>query len=234
MKKLMLLFLTLPFIINAKVIQRFDEDDLPAEVVSPKLDSPDAVQKRRILLKGKFEFGSNFVNVLNEPFSLGKGLNLSAGYHITENSSLHLRYTGWAQGQSDYSLALRQDSQKLRFDRVPQAQSTITLNGEYAFYYGKISLDRGLIFRTTMFAESGFGQTLFGTKNYLGIHAGFGQKIFFNKNFAFRVSLDYQNQQIPNPFSSDIKEASPIPDESAFAQTSRHNSVLGVGVVGVF
>src|SRR4051812_18766360 len=70
----------------------FSEEELPAEAVYPRLDTPKAVLARKLSFENRIEAGLNAGFLLDEAFYNNQFIGLQGTYSWTEASSAGVRY----------------------------------------------------------------------------------------------------------------------------------------------
>lgn len=153
-----------------------------------------SVIQRRYLPKTKrFEFFGGLVNVVNDPWFMGIGLDARLGYHLTEAWGVEL--TGVFLSNSE-----RQAIKSLYDEHAVQTDSIITAKGYYGGsvvwtpIYGKMGLFNRRIIPFDMYFSLGGGTTSVDGGNGGGtVHFGTGQIFAINKSLGFRWDFSWNN-----------------------------------------
>ena len=183
-------------------IVKFQDDELSQETVLPALGNVPAVKNRSINMSNKWEltpgFGWNFTEPIYNPLKL----TVQFGYHWSEQEGINIQYTKWSAGRnSQYSSQLEGPGIALKLDRIPNIDSSLFVNYERRFFYGKMSITKETIMHMHLYPLLGLGTTKYVHKNYFGANAGLGTKFFMTTWMAFRADFYFQFIQAPNPFS---------------------------------
>ena len=200
----------------------FPEEELPSEVVTPILDSRDAVRSRLVAMTGRFDVSLLTGWILDEPFYNNQYLSVSSVYHFNEGWGLGFEYLKFTSGPSSYGDQFKGSTQKLDFSRAPQVKSVMGLMLQKYFLYGKISWSKDTVTPIAAYFAADLTMADYGTKNLPWFSLGAGQKIFFGRNWGAEISLKAMVRQQINPLSQELSlNSTPAPNTSTFTTKTK-------------
>ncbi len=146
------------------------------------------VQNRTSSKNKKLELGGNYGTVSSYPFLTLKTWRGSAGFHLTENWSVHALFTKFKVSSSSALKLLEEQKKTTANTNFPD--TLMGLEVQWAPIYGKLSLLDAAIIYFDFHAKAGLGQVKTETGNYTAPFLGLGQQVHLSKLFSLR--LDYK------------------------------------------
>lgn len=151
------------------------------------------IQRRYLPKTGRFQFFGGLVNVVNDPWFSGIGLDARLGYHFTETWGVEL--TGVFLSNSE-----RQAIKDLYDQHGVKTDSIITAKNYYGGsiiwtpIYGKMGLFNRRIIPFDMYFSLGGGSTkVDGGTGGSTVHFGTGQIFAINKSLGFRWDFTWNS-----------------------------------------
>ncbi|MFZ3231796.1 MAG: outer membrane beta-barrel domain-containing protein [Pseudobdellovibrio sp.] len=211
----------------------FNEDVLPTESVMPKLDSNDAVRKRLLNHKSRFEVGVDYLWAIDELFFNTSLFGFQAYYHANNDIGYGFKYYQYSAGTNDYGKQFDQAAQ-LKFERAPAPKSIIALSMLNRIMYGKISMSKDKVLPFMVNLEYDLGVNKYGSKSLFYSSIGIEHKVYFKDNIGVGLMYQVHIHQVPNAVSVNIKESSPVPSESDFTTKTQISQCIALGVSYLF
>ena len=204
-----------------------NEDILPTESVFPLLDSEDMVMNRQLNHTHRFEIKADLLIALDELFNDNKLLGITGYYHFNNDLGFGLKYYQYPSAFNTYKQQF--DTKGVFLDRAPQPVSIFVVSLANRILYGKISVSKDLVLPLTLEAQYDLGVNKYGIQSLLYSAFSLSNKLYLQKKYIIDLSYTLQLHQVINPVSADIRQASPLPDESAFAKKLQFSQCLSVG-----
>ncbi len=212
----------------------FPVEELPSEAFPPRLDSPQAVNKKIVVFENRFEPKLTYGWLLDEPFYQSRYVAAGIAYSWNEFDSLSFRIMSWSKGISDYANQFSSTAASLRFARASGPELGYTLAYNYRLLYGKVSFSKEFVRPATLAVTYEAGMIKYGSKNLPLAGIGILNSLYFSKNWSFDIGLRLFARMALDPLSADLKAASPVPPESSFSSKLRISSSLDVGIAFLF
>ncbi len=208
------------------------EDLLPTESVFPLLDSEDMVMNRQLNHTHRFEVKADLLIALDELFNDNKLLGITAYYHLNNDLGFGLKYYQYPAAFNSYKQQF--DTKGVFIDRAPQPKSIFAASLVNRILYGKISVSKDLILPLTLEAQYDLGINKYGTQSLPYSAFSLSNKLYLQRKYIIDLSYTLQLHQVINPVSADIRQASPVPDESAFTKKIQFSQCLSIGLGYLF
>lgn len=208
------------------------EDLLPTESVFPLLDSEDMVMNRQLNHTHRFELKADLLVALDELFNDNKLFGITGYYHLNNDLGFGLKYYQYSSGFNSYKSQF--DAKGVFIDRAPQPKSIFAASLVNRILYGKISVSKDLILPLTLEAQYDLGINKYGTQSLFYSAFSLSNKLFLQKKYVIDLSYILQLHQVINPVSADVRQGSPLLDESAFSKKLQFSQGLSIGLGYLF
>jgi outer membrane beta-barrel protein len=192
-------------IARAEVIE-FPEEELARESVTPIFDQPEAVKKRLVPMKSRFELGGFSGATLNDPWYNSYPIGINASYHFSEMHGVGLTGAYFVSGRTSYVSQLQSTvsaGNEINFERAPAPKYLGLLEYEFTPYYGKISITKQRVINLTIAGLLGVGMMGVAsnttTDSSVDFSVGLSQRFFFTRNFGLRADIRamfYQQEDV--------------------------------------
>lgn len=214
----------------------FPEDELPAEVVLPVLDRPDAVVNPIVTFDQKIEWGAQIGYTLDDPYFDGMEFSGQGFYHMTPHWALGGDFRFWQRKLSSYSAQFKNKKAESDFTYAPSLKTSMQIQAQYLPYYGKVSFGKGAVLPHTFFVVMGGGLLGYEKmgKMYPVVSVGFGQNFYFTPKIALKYQFDFWLHQSPDQVWTFGSSPTTPPTESSFATRNDTTMLLSVGASGLF
>ncbi|MES3038224.1 MAG: hypothetical protein V4736_09990 [Bdellovibrionota bacterium] len=187
------------------IMVSFPIEELPSEVVTPLVDSPNAVESKLIRFKDRNEGALYIASQLDEAFYSGLLYGFRYTRHISEKWGFGLLYEMKNAGTSSNADSLSAEPNvRPNFDRAPQLKNRYALTSVYRFIYGKVSFGKEIVKPISSFARVDLGMGNYDGENLPYFIGSLNSQLFFTPKDAFTLELGigYINQ--PNVLSKNL------------------------------
>jgi len=212
----------------------FAEEELPQEVVTPRLDTPKAVLSRKLSYQNRWQADLFGGWLLDEAFYNNQYFGVQGTYSWNESSGIGLKYLSFGSGLSEYSK---------QFSSVPTNPPDFTISkgpqsGWIASYerrmmYGKVSLSKRKVIPALLTWNVEAGMIKYGTKQLPLGGASIGNRFFPTEHFGIAMALHAYFRQLVDPLSADIR-ATPAPAEADFGTSTKFSTALDLSLTYLF
>lgn len=211
------------------------EEELARESVTPVFDENPSVKNRNIVTDQKFDLNAFYGWAMTEPINNVSKLGVTVYYNTSEENAFGFMFAKNFSGVSSYANQLK-DQYQLDFARAPFPDSTMMVDWNRKFFYGKMSITKRTVFNLSLYTTLMGGMIKYVHKSYPGIAGGIGQKFYFTKSWALRLDLRIFMNTAPIPFLGEnkLKTSSSVPSYSEFSERMTITSVIDVGVNYLF
>lgn len=212
----------------------FAEDELPQEVVTPRLDTPKAVLSRKLSYQSRWQADILGGWLLDEAFYNNQYVGIQATYSWSEASGLGVKYLSFGSGLSDYSNQFGSISTNPPDFTAAKGPSTGWIASyERRMMYGKVSLSKRNVIPALLTWNIEAGMLKYGSKQLPLAGASVGNRFFPTQHFGISLALHAYVRQLVDPLSADIR-AVPVPAEGDFSTSTKFSTALDLSLTYLF
>jgi hypothetical protein len=213
----------------------FSEEELPAEAVTPRLDTPKAVLSRKLSFEKRFQADLAGGYLLDEAFYNNQFVGVQGTYSWNEMSSAGLRYITFGSGLSDYSKQF-----ETSVANPPKFNGNVgPKNGFIGFYerrmmYGKVSVSKHHVIPALLTWSLEGGMIKYGSTRQLPLlGASISNRYFLTQHFGVSLGIHGYFRQLVDPLSADLR-TTPAPAEGDFSTTTKFSTALDLSISYLF
>ena len=212
---------------------RFDEEELPTEAVTPKLDTPKAVLNRKLTYKGRFQADLGAGWLLDEAFYNNQFIFVQASFGFDEAAGAGARFLNFGSGLSDYSEQFSQPVPKANFGQAPGPKTGLIGFYERRMMYGKLSFGKHRVITAYLIWNGELGMISYGGKSLpLGGFA-IANRFFPTQNLGLTMGLRGYFRQLVDPLSQNLRNGVTY-DQGDFKTTTKISTVLDFSLTYLF
>jgi outer membrane beta-barrel protein len=211
----------------------FPDEELAAESVLPIFDLNLSVRNRAIALSRRIELGVGMGYSLLEPFFNPLSLAGNMTYQWNEEQGINLMASFSLPGTSSYTNQLNPiptTGTNANLQNAPATKYTILANYQYSAFYGKLSVSKDYIVRTSLYGLAGLGMIGIADSSNIAVTAGIGQRFFLTPQISIRLDLRGLLFQGPDILSRKLYSSTGPEPAASFGKKLNFNIFLGFGM----
>lgn len=212
---------------------KFDEDELPTEAVTPKLDTPRAVLNRKLSYRKKIQVDLGAGWLLDEAFYNNQFMMVQGSYSFNEASGIGVRVLSFGSGLSDYSRQFSSVPPAANFAQAPGPKTGFIGFYERRMMYGKLSFGKHRVIPAFLIWNAELGMISYGSRNLPLGGASIANRFFPTQNFGLTLGLRGYLRQLVDPLSKDLR-AGVTHSEGDFKTTSKISTIMDLSLTYLF
>jgi hypothetical protein len=185
-----LIILLIGLNVRAEEVKVVMPEDLPSESVVPRLDSPWAVQNRKLKFEKRSELSLGATWFLDETWLNNQAATLDFTMNLSNRWGLGFKIGSFATGGTTYANQYAEAPYSLKFDLVPQPKFFYGLTVQDRLFYGKWSFSQDSVFPMVIQAFYDLVLVDYTGKALTYFAVGLAQKTYFGQTFG--IGLGYK------------------------------------------
>lgn len=211
----------------------FDEEELPTEAVTPRLDTPKAVLNRKLTYSGRFQLDLGAGWLLDEAFYNNQFMMVQASYGFNEAAGMGIRFLSFGSGLSDYSKQFSSVPPSADFEQAPGPKTGFIGFYERRMMYGKLSFGKHRVIPAFLIWSGELGMISYGSRSLPLGGASIANRFFPTKNLGLSLGLRGYLRQFVDPLSQDLRSGVQH-TEDEFKTSSKISTILDVSLTYLF
>lgn len=221
-------------VVNGKQIIKFPQEELPSEVVTPLVDTPDAVESPLYKFSHQSEFQFLGQSILEEAFTNGLLLGARYNYQYSDTDFFGVLYDRSIPGLSSNARTFETSTRHLDFTRGPLLTSRLGGSWGRRFIYGKASFAKDYVRAVSVSFRGDLGLGTYGSIPCPYVTGSAEYEVFLTHTDGITLEIGLSYRQLPNILSQDLSSDVAVPDQSSFTKIWTFSPELRIGYSKLF